>query len=172
MENDKKAKSKIEEKAEAKTPVKASVKSYQQGIESEKQEMSTYSKGFEAGVKSLQADIEKHSKYVKNAALKMREEGVKNIGEKVVKFRKEIEDQIKENREAVFHMADNIKYFLSEIDKKKKDFQSYAQGSFNDYINVFEGNVKYFISEIDKKKKDFQSYAQGSFNDYINAFWG
>jgi hypothetical protein len=125
MENDKKDETKAE--VEEKTLVKTSVKSYQQGIESEKQEMSTYSKGFEAGVKSLQADIEKHSKYVKNAALKMREEGVKNMGEKVAKFRKEIEDQIKENKEAVSHMANNVKYFLSEIHKMEKNFGDYSK---------------------------------------------
>lgn len=144
MRKSKKAKAKAG--IERTTSVKTSVKSYQQGIESEKQKTSTYSKEFEAGVKSLQtgvkslqADITKHSKDIKNAALKMREEGIEHMGKKVAKFGKEIEDQITENREATSHMADNVKYFISEIDKKKKNFQSYVQGPFTDYIKAFWG---------------------------------
>lgn len=137
MRKSKKAKAKAG--IERTTSVKTSVKSYQQGIESEKQKTSTYSKEFEAGVKSLQADITKHSKDIKNAALKMREEGTEHMGKKVAKFGKEIEDQITENREATPHMADNVKYFISEIDKKKNDFQSYVQGPFTDYIKAFWG---------------------------------
>lgn len=144
MRKSKKAKAKAG--IERTTSVKTSVKSYQQGIESEKQKTSTYSKEFEAGVKSLQTgvkslqvDITKHSKDIKNAALKMREEGIEHMGKKVAKFGKEIEDQITENREATSHMADNVKYFISEIDKKKNDFQSYAQGPFTDYIKAFWG---------------------------------
>jgi len=115
MRKSKKAKAKA--RIERTTSVKTSVKSYQQGIGSEKQKTSTYSKEFEAGVKSLQSDI-------KNAALKMREEGIEHMGKKVAKFGKEIEDQVTENREATSYMAANVKYFISEIDKKKNDFQS------------------------------------------------
>lgn len=112
-------------KANARIERTTSVKTYQQGIGSEKQKTSTYSKEFEAGVKSLQSDITKHSKDIKNTALKMREEGIEHMGKKVAKFGKEIEDQ--------------VKYFISEIDKKKKDFQSYVQGPFTNYIKAFWG---------------------------------
>jgi len=126
-------------KANARIERTTSVKTYQQGIGSEKQKTSTYSKEFEAGVKSLQSDITKHSKDIKNTALKMREEGIEHMGKKVAKFGKEIEDQITENREATSYMANNVKYFISEIDKKKKDFQSYVQGPFTNYIKAFWG---------------------------------
>lgn len=78
---------------------KTSVKSYQRGIEAEKQKMKNYSKGFETNVKAFQAEIQAQKK----------------------------------------NMANAVKFFISEVDKKKRDFKSYAHGTFKDYIKAFWG---------------------------------
>lgn len=109
---------------------KMTVRSYQQGINVEKQQMGAYSRKFGHTVRSLQADFKRHEKDVKEAASNMREEGIKNMSAKVGKFKGEIQDQIKENKQAIAHIASNIKFFLGEINKKKKDFRSYARVSF------------------------------------------
>lgn len=117
-------------KKKAKAEGKMTVKSYQQDINAEKQRMTSYSKKFGSTVRSLQADFKKHAKEMENAASNMREEGIKNMSAKVGKFKGEIQDQIKENKTAVSHIASNVKFFLSEINKKKKDFKTYAKVSF------------------------------------------
>ena len=117
-------------KKKAKAEGKMTVRSYQQDINVEKQKMGAYSKKFGSTVRSLQADFKKHGKEMKEAASNMREEGIKNMSAKVGKFKGEIQDQIKENKQAIAHIASNIKYFLGEINKKKKDFRSYAKVSF------------------------------------------
>ena len=135
-------------KEKVKTSGKMTVRSYQQDYNVEKQKMGDYSKKFGSTVKSLKADFKKHEKDVKEAASNMRKEGAKKMGnkinqfkgeiktatksmnDKVNKFKGDIEDQIKENKQAVAHIASNIKYFLGEINKKKKDFRSYAKVSF------------------------------------------
>ena len=98
-------------KKKAKAEGKMTVKSYQQGINVEKQKMGAYSKKFGHTVNQFKGEI-------KTATKKM------NDG--VDKLKGDIEDQIKENKTAVAHIASNIKYFLGEINKKKKDFKSYA----------------------------------------------
>src|SRR3989338_4041471 len=118
------------DKKKGKAEGKMTVRSYQQDINVEKQKMGAYSKKFGSTVRSLQADFKKHGKEMKEAASNMREEGIKNMIPKVAKFKGEIQDQIKENKQAVAHIASNIKYFLGEINKKKKDFRSYAKVSF------------------------------------------
>ena len=118
------------DKKKGKAEGKMNVRSYQQDINVEKQKMGAYSKKFGSTVRSLQADFKKHGKEMKEAASNMREEGIKNMSAKVGKFKGEIQDQIKENKQAVAHMVSNIKYFLGEINKKKKDFRSYAKVSF------------------------------------------
>lgn len=141
----------------AKKEEKKSVKSYQQDIEAEKQHMSSYSKRFATTVRSLQANFRQHNKELKEAALKMREDGAKHMkakinkfkgeiktsgkamDENVDKFKQDIKDQVKENKEAVSHIEKNVKYLLSEINKKKNDFQAYAKGPFQDYIKAFWG---------------------------------
>jgi hypothetical protein len=135
-------------KKKAKAEGKMTVKSYQQDINVEKQKMGAYSKKFGSTVKSLKADFKKHEKDLKEAASNMRKEGIKHMGNKINQFKGEIktatkkmndgvdklkgdiEDQIKENKTAVAHIASNIKYFLGEINKKKRDFRSYAKVSF------------------------------------------
>lgn len=109
-----------------------SVKTYQQGIDAEKPKMTGYSKRFGTSVRSLQADFKKHSKDLSAAALEMREEGTKKMNEK-------INNQIKENKEAVAKIEAGVKFLISEVNKKKKDFQTYAQGPFTDYIKAFWG---------------------------------
>ena|SRR3989338_5712499 len=125
---------------------KTSVKSYQQNTEMEKQKMKTYANKMKTNVKSLQADARKlagsfknYSKDLRGAALKMREDGVTRMRQKVGKFSQEIKEQIKENKRATAHMADNVNFFQSEIDQKKKDFQAYARGPFRGYIKAFWG---------------------------------
>ncbi len=82
---------------------------------------------------------------MKNAAADMREQGANHMGnilnkfkgevkaattpmnDKVDKFKGDIKAQIKENKEAVSHMASNVKLFLGEINKKKRDFTDYSK---------------------------------------------
>lgn len=143
--------------AKKKTEAKSSVKTYQQDIDAEKQKMGAYSNKFKTTVRSLQSNFKKHARDIKVAALQMREDGVKHMSnkinkfkgelkiagkimdDKVRKFNHEVKGQMQENREAVAHMADNVKFFQSEINKKKKEFQSYAHGPFNSYIKAFWG---------------------------------
>lgn len=130
----KKAKIKSEAKREEK-----SVKTHQESMEIEKQKMTAFSKKMGKSVKEMQADFKRHAKIIRAAALNMREEGLKNMSEKIGKFSKEIQDQVKKNKEAASHMEDNIKYFISKINKKKNEFKSYAKGPFQDYIKNFQG---------------------------------
>ncbi|MEW5896477.1 MAG: hypothetical protein AB1668_02190 [Nanoarchaeota archaeon] len=151
--------------AEKKSAEKTSVKSYQQDTEAEKQKMGAYSKKFKTTVRSLQTGFKKHARDMKAAASSMREEGIRSMRQKVGKFNHEIKDQVKENKEAVTRMSDNVKFFQSEINKKKKDFKAYAKGPFTNSIKAFHDNV-------DKEKRSFQAYARGPFQGYIKAFWG
>lgn len=128
-----------EKKAKIEKEGKTSVMSYKQGVEVEKQEMGEYSKKFGASVKSLQSDSKKFAKELKEAGKAIIEEGIKHMEGNVSKYRSDIKAQIKENKEAVSHMQTNIKLLLGEINKTKKDFQSYAHGSFNNYIKAFWG---------------------------------
>jgi len=132
-------------KKKVKTEGKKSVKSLQQGIETEKQNMGAYSKRFGTTVKSLQANFKSHTKALKEAALNMREEGekkmkgkinkfngeikaaTKKMNDGVDKFKGEIKDQIKENKGAVAKIEGGVKFLLSEINKTKNDFKSYSK---------------------------------------------
>lgn len=133
-------------KLKAETKPKTSVKSYQQDIEKEKREMGAYSKEMatnvrklQGNVKSLQADFKKYAKDLNASAATMREEGIKEMNGKIGKFKSDIKDQIKEHKEAISHMANNVRYFLGEINKKKKEFRAYTRGPFRDWINAFWG---------------------------------
>lgn len=126
-------------KAKAKTEAGTSVKSYQQGIDGEKQKMGAYSKKFGTTVKSLQADFKIHAKDMKNAALQIREDGIKQMSQKVHKYKGDIKDQIVENKEAVARIGNSVKLFQSEVRKKDHDFQAYARGPFQGYIKAFWG---------------------------------
>ena len=121
------------------SPTRSSVKSYQIGIDTEKQKMGAYSKKFRTTVRSLQADWKSHAKDLKVAALQMREDGIKNMTQKVHKYKRDIKDQITENKEAVARIESSVKFFQSEINKKMKDFRAYARGPFQGYIRAFWG---------------------------------
>ncbi len=123
----------------ARVEKKTSVSSYKTGIAAEQQKMGEYSKKFGASVKSLQSDSKKFAKDLKEAGKAMIEEGIKRMEGKVSKYRSDIRAQVKENKEAGSHMASNVKLFLGEINKKKKDFQAYAKGPFADYAKAFWG---------------------------------
>lgn len=125
--------------ASKKTELGTSVKSYQQDINLEKQKMGAYAKKMGTSVRSLQGDFKKHSKEMKEAGRNMIEEGNRNMNTKVGKFREEIKNQIKENKDAIAHMGNSVQFFLGEINKKKKDFRAYARGPFVSYIKAFWG---------------------------------
>lgn len=149
-------------KTEAKLGVKAkaagtSVKTYQQGINVEKEKMGAYSKKFGTTVKSLQADFKKHTKDLKEAALKMKEEGAKHMNTKINQFKGEMK--------AASKMMDD------KVGKYKGDIKNQIKEN-KDAVAKMEGGVKFYLSEINKKKKDFQAYQEGPFKDYIKAFWG
>lgn len=125
--------------AKKKTVFTTSVKSYKEGINSEKQQMDTYSKRMGSSVRSLQGDFRKHSKEMHEAGRNMIAEGNRNMNAKVGKFKAKIRDQLKENNNAIARMGDGVKFFLSEVNKKKKDFHAYQRGPFQAYIKAFWG---------------------------------
>lgn len=116
-----------------------SVKSYKQEMGAEKQKMVDYSKHMKSNVKALQTKFKKFSEDAKESGKKLREAGIKEMSEKVQKFQGKIKDQIKENKGALSHMASNVKYFQTEIDKMKRDFHHYIKEDFQNYINAFWG---------------------------------
>lgn len=125
--------------AKKKTETGTSVNSYQQGINAERQKMGAYSKKMGTSVRSLQGEFKKHGKEMGEAGRTMIAEGNANMNAKVEKFRGEIKNQIKENKEAVARLGNGIRFFLGEVNKKKKDFRAYARGPFNSYIKAFWG---------------------------------
>ncbi len=116
-----------------------SVKSYQQNITAEKQKMGAYTKKMKTSVRSLQADFKKHGREMHEAGRNMIADGNANMNAKVGKFRGEIKSQIKENKEAIANIGNGVKFFLGEVNQKKKDFRAYARGTFNNYIKAFWG---------------------------------
>lgn len=106
---------------------KPSVKSYQQDINLEKQKMDTYTRRMGSSVKSLQGEFKKSAKEMKEAGKNMIAEGNANMSTKVGKFKGEIKNQIKENKEAITRIENGVQFFLGEINKKKKDFRAYAK---------------------------------------------
>lgn len=125
--------------ANKKTEPGTSVKSYQQDINLEKQKMGNYTKKMRTSVKSLQAATKSYSKEMKDAGRNMIAEGNRNMNVKVGKFREEIKNQVKENKEAIAHIGNSIQFFLGEVNKKKKDFRAYTRGPFAGYIKAFWG---------------------------------
>lgn len=118
---------------------KTSVKSYNEGINLEKQKMGTYAKKMGTNVKSLQGEFKKHSKEIKEAGKNMLADGNKKMSAKIEKFNGEIKNQIRENKESIANMGNGVKLFISDVNKKKKDFQAYSRGPFNGYIKAFWG---------------------------------
>lgn len=107
-------------KTTLKENVGTSVKLYKQGIDVEKQKMGAYSKKMGSSVKSLQNDFKKHARDMKEAAKNLRETGLRDMGTK-------IRAQIKENKEAISKMGDNIGYFQTQINSTRRDFQSWIK---------------------------------------------
>lgn len=144
-------------KSAERSVLKTSVRSYEEGVCVEKQRMGDYTKKMASSVKSLQGEFKRHSKEIKEAGKTMNVEGKKKMNAKVEKFTGEmktaskqiasgvrklnndIKDQVQENKEAVSRIGGSIKLLLSEVNKKKKDFQAYARGPFNGYIKAFWG---------------------------------
>lgn len=118
---------------------KKSVKDFQNEIRTEEKKMHEYGKNFNTTVKGLENDWKKHGKQLKEAATQMRNQGINKMKEKVKGFNNEILNQKKENKAAVSRMKGDVDLFLSEIDGKRKDFESYAKGPFASYIKAFWG---------------------------------
>ena len=144
---------------------KKSVREFQNEIRAEEKKMQKYGQNFNTTVKGLENNWKEHGKSVKKAAIQMRNQGINKMKEKVRGFSNEILNQKKENKAAISRMKGDVDLFVSEIDGKRKDFESYAKGPFTKDIN-------FLISEADKKKKEFREYIKGPFADYIKAFWG
>lgn len=126
-------------KAKTKTEAKTSVKSYQGDTDAETQKMADYTKKMGSSVRSLQKEFRGHAKDMQAAALKMNEEGATRMQGKVNKFKAEIRDQLKENKEAVAYLENGTKLLLSKVNQKKKDFHAYSRGPFQSYIKAFWG---------------------------------
>lgn len=133
-------------KTSSKENAGSSVKLYQEGIDTEKQKMSAYSKkmgssirAMGSSIKALQNDFKKHGRDMNAAAVALRETGIQNMNMKVTKFKGEIRAQIRENKEAVANMGNSVNYFVSQINGKKRDFRSYAKGEFQNWIKSFWG---------------------------------
>ncbi len=126
-------------KTSLKENIGTSVKSYQEGIDTEKQKMNVYAKKMASSVKSLQNDFKKHAKDMNAAALALREAGMQNMNTKVTKFKGEIRAQVRENKEAIANIGNSVNYFVSQINGKKRDFSSYAKGEFQNWIKSFWG---------------------------------
>ncbi len=121
------------------TNQKTSVKSYCQGVEKEKQKMEIGTKVFQTNVRSLQNKFKQHAKDMGEAASKLLEEGNRKMKGKISRFKGQIREQIKENNEANSLFSSGLNKFNSDINKKKKEFEAYTKGPFQDSIKAFWG---------------------------------
>lgn len=119
-------------KFELRKPLATSVKSYQRGINAEKQRMADASRKFEANVKSLGAEFKRYSKDITAGALLMREEGAREMKAKVGKFQYDIKAKIRADKESALRFKGNVQHL-------SREFQSYAKGPFADYVKAFLG---------------------------------
>ena len=119
------------------------VKSLKNDCRAKEQEMQKYGQNFNTTVNSLKNNWKENGKSLKKAATQMRNQGINKMKEKVSefnneisthknkfnasvkKFNNEILNQKKENKTAVSHMKGNVNLFISEINGKRKDFESY-----------------------------------------------
>ena len=124
---------------EEKGQTRASVSSYQQGVEAEKGKMDAYAKSMQVDVKSMQNDFKKHAKEIKQAATALLEAGTKEMNEKVGGFRKEIRAQINENKEAAAYMGGSVEALTKAADQKKNDFRQWVKGDFQKWVRDFWG---------------------------------
>jgi len=127
-------------------PKKKSVKEFQNEIRAEENKMQDYAKKQETAVRHLCGDIRTlknswngYGKGLKEAATQMRNQGINKMKEKVRGFNNEILNQKKENKAAISRIKGDVNLFVSEIDGKRKDFESYAKGPFAGYIKAFWG---------------------------------
>lgn len=118
---------------------KKSVKDFQNETRAKEQEMQKYGKDFNTTVRGLENDWKKHGKQLKEAATKMLNQGINKMKEKVRGFNNEISNQKKENKAAISRMKGDVGLFVSEINEKRKDFESYTKGPFAGYIKAFWG---------------------------------
>ncbi|MBU2637375.1 MAG: hypothetical protein KJ955_00190 [Nanoarchaeota archaeon] len=117
-------------KFEAKKPLGTSVRSYQRGINAEKQRMADASRKFEANVKSLEAGFKRSSKDIVTGALLMREEGAREMKAKVGRFQNDIKAKIKADKESVSRFRGNVQHLSRECRSLSREFQSYAINAF------------------------------------------
>ncbi|MDP3027718.1 MAG: hypothetical protein Q8N63_08490 [Nanoarchaeota archaeon] len=133
------------------------VKSLKNEIRAKEQEMQKYGENFNMTVKGLENDWKKHGKQLNEAAVEMRNQGINKMKGKVREFNNEISahknkfnagvkklnneilNQKKENHTAISRMKGDVGLFVSAIDGKRKDFESYAKGPFAGYIKAFWG---------------------------------
>jgi len=121
------------------TRMKEKVGNYNNEILNQKKENKAAISKMKGSVNSLKNDWKEHGKSLKKAATQMRNQGINRMREKVRGFNNEISNQKKENRAAISRMKGDVGLFVSEIDGKRKDFQSYARGPFQSYIKAFWG---------------------------------
>ena len=119
--------------------MKEKVGNYNNEILNQKKENEAAISKMKGSVNNLKNNWKEHGKSLKKAAMQMRNQGINRMKEKVRGFNNEILNQKKENQAAISHMKGDVNLFVSEIDGKRKDFQSYAQGPFQSYIKAFWG---------------------------------
>jgi len=115
------------------------VRGFNNEISNQKKENEVAISKTKESVNNLKNNWKAHGKSLKKAAIQMRNQGINRMREKVRGFNNEISNQKKENRVAVSRMKGDVGLFVSEIDGKRKDFQSYARGPFQSYIKAFWG---------------------------------
>ncbi len=108
-------------------PTKKSVKEFQNEIRAEEVKMQKYGQNFNTTVKGLKNNWKEHGNGLKKAAMQMRNQGINKMKEKVRGFSNEILNQKKENRAAISRMKGDVHLFISGIDEKRKDFESYIK---------------------------------------------
>ncbi|MDP2926096.1 MAG: hypothetical protein Q8N99_07000 [Nanoarchaeota archaeon] len=122
------------------------VKSLKSDCRAKEGEMQEYAKKQATAVKHLCGEIKTlknswdgYGKDLKEAATEMRNQGINKMKGKVREFNKEILNQKKENQVSISRMKGDVGLFVSEIEGKRKDFESYAKGPFAGYIKAFWG---------------------------------
>ena len=121
------------------TRMKEKVGNYNNEILNQKKKNEAAISKMKGSVNNLKNNWKKHGKELNEAAIQMRNQGINKMKEKVKGFNNEISNQKKENKAAISRMKGDVNLFISEIDGKRKDFESYAKGPFAGYIKSFWG---------------------------------
>lgn len=126
-------------KFEVKKPLATSVKSYQRGVNAEKQRMAESSRKFGANVKALGAEFKRSSKDITAGALLMREDGAREMKAKVGRFQNDVKAKIRADKESVSRFRGDVQRLSKEVRSLSREFQSYAKGPVADYVKAFWG---------------------------------